>query len=556
MSELGVPVRPETPDVTGAYRRLTDEQIMLLSTYGEKRPIDKGEALFREGDPDCDFFVILSGSVAVLQETEDKPRLIAVHGPKRFLGDLALLTGQRLYLSAIAQEPTEVLALPVDNLKEAATEDPGLGDLILRAFLLRRALHMGIGAGFRIIGSRFSADTRRLRDFASRNRLSHTWIDLEQDREAEKILQRLNISPEQTPVVIWKGRNVLYNPSNAELASLIGLRSPPSGACDLLVVGAGPAGLAAAVYGASEGLSTVVLDALATGGQAATSPQIENYLGFPAGISGAELADRAVIQARKFGASFTIPAEAVGLSEVDGLHVVRNSVDTDVMAHAVVLATGARYRRLDVPGVERLEGASVFYMATEMEANLCRGDPVMVVGGGNSAGQASVFLARHAAAVNLVIRHDDLGRDMSRYLADRIERTPGVRVWRNSEVVDLNGETGLEEVVIKDLGTGDRQSIRASAVFVLIGSVPHTQWLNGQLPLDESGFVVTGQQVTDGADPDTPRGPSMFETARPGVFAVGDVRSGSVKRVASAVGEGAVVVRLVHEHMARSRGFS
>ena len=560
MSESDVPVRPETTgvttDVNGAYPRLTDEQIMLLSRYGEKRLVDEGEALFREGDPDCDFFVILSGSVAVVQETEGEPRLIAVHGPRRFLGGVALLTGQRPYLTAIAQEPTEVLVIPVDNLKEAVTEDPGLGDLILRAFLLRRSLHRGIGAGFRIIGSRFSPDCRRLRDFASRNRLAYKWIDLEQDREAETILQRLNISPEQTPVVIWKGRNVLHNPSNAELASLIGLRSPASGACDLLVVGAGPAGLAAAVYGASEGLSTVVLDAVATGGQAATSPQIENYLGFPAGISGAELADRAVIQARKFGASFTIPAEAVALLEVGGSHVVRISGDTDVMAHAVVLATGARYRRLDVPGVERLEGSSVYYAATETEAKLCRADPVVVVGGGNSAGQASVFLAKHASAVNLVIRHADLGRDMSRYLADVINRTPRIRVWRNSEIVELLGETMLEEVVIEDLGTGDRRRIPAAALFVLIGSVPHTQWLNGQLPLDESGFVVTGRQITAEVGPDNPCGPSMFETARPGVFAVGDVRSGSVKRVASAVGEGAVVVRLVHEFMASSGGLS
>jgi thioredoxin reductase (NADPH) len=556
MSEPDVPVRPETPDVTGAYPRLSDEQIMLLSRYGEKRLVEKGEALFREGDPDCDFFVILSGSVAVTQETEEEPRLIAVHGPKRFLGDLAMLTGQRLYLTAIAQEPTEVLAVPIDNLKEAATEDPGLGDRILEALLARRSLHVGIGAGFRIIGSRFSPDARRLRDFASRNRLSYKWIDLEQDREAEAILQRLNISPEQTPVVILRGRKVLYNPSNAELASLVGLRSPAEGACDLLVVGAGPAGLATAVYAASEGLSTVVLDAVATGGQAATSSQIENYLGFPAGISGAELADRAVIQARKFGASFTIPAEAVGLSEVDGLHVVRISGDTDVMAQAVVVATGARYRRLDVPGGERLEESSVYYAATEMEANLCRGDPVVVVGGGNSAGQASVFLAKHAGAVNLVIRHQDLGRDMSRYLADRIERTPRIRVWRNSEIAELLGETVLEEVVIADLGTGDRHNIPASALFVLIGSVPHTQWLDGQLPLDESGFVVTGQQVTDGVGPDDGFGPSMFEAARPGVFAVGDVRSGSVKRVASAVGEGAVVVRLVHQFMAGPGGLS
>jgi thioredoxin reductase (NADPH) len=557
MSELDVSPRPETPDVSGAYPRLSDEQIMVLSRYGVKRHIDKGEALFREGDPYCDFFVILSGSVAVVQETEEEPRLIAVHGPKRFLGDLSLLTGQRLYLTAVAEQPTEVLAIPIDNLKEAATEDPGLGDCVLRAFIVRRSLHSGIGAGFRIVGSRFSEDARRLRDFASRNRLPYRWIDLEDDQAAEATLKRLNITPDQTPVVIWKGHHVLYNPSNAELASLIGLRRPTQGAWDLLVVGAGPAGLAAAVYGASEGLTTVVIDSVATGGQAATSSQIENYLGFPAGISGAELADRAVIQAKKFGAMFTIPAEAKSLSTAPGYHVVRLADDAEVMAHAVILATGASDRRLEVPGAKRLEGTSVYYAATDTEANLCRGDPVVIVGGGNSAGQASVFLAKHAAVVNLVIRHENLERDMSRYLADRIEHTPGIRVWRNCEVLELLGETLLREVVIDDRSTGARKGIAAAALFVLIGTVPHTQWLEGQLPLDERGFVLTGRrratQDTHGPDkpdcPDTGRA-SMFETARPGVFAVGDVRSGSVKRVATAVGEGAVAVQLVHEFMA------
>ena len=532
---------------------------MLLSKYGQRRLTGRGDVLFREGDPYCDFYVVLSGSVAVVQETEQEPRLIAVHGPKRFLGDLSLLTGQRLYLTAVAQEPTEVLAIPIEKLKDAATEDPELGDCVLRAFIVRRSLHSGIGAGFRIVGSRFSADARRLRDFASRNRLPYRWIDLEDDQEAEAMLNRLNVTPDQTPVVIWKGHHVLYNPSNAELASLIGLRGPTQGACDLLVVGAGPAGLAAAVYGASEGLTTVVIDAVATGGQAATTSQIENYLGFPAGIPGAELADRAVIQAKKFGATFTIPAEAKALSTADGYHVVGLADDTEVMAHAVILATGAWYRRLDVPGMKRLERSSVYYAATDTEANLCRGDPVMIIGGGNSAGQASVFLARHAAVVNLVIRHEDLARDMSRYLADRIEHTPSIRVWRNCEVVELRGETLLEEAVIEDRRNGAREGVAAAALFVLIGSVPHTQWLDGQLPLDERGFVLTGRQQASqdihGPDnPDCPDtgGASMFETARPGVFAVGDVRSGSVKRVATAVGEGAVAVRLVHEFMAGS----
>jgi thioredoxin reductase (NADPH) len=309
----------------------------------------------------------------------------------------------------------------------------------------------------------------------------------------------------------------------------------------MVVVGAGPAGLAAAVYGASEGLSTVVLDKLATGGQAATSPQIENYLGFQAGISGVELADRAVVQARKFGAVFSIPGEAQSLDLADGCHVVRLADGEELAAHTVIVATGVRYKRLDIPGTDRLEASSVYYAATESEAQLCRGDPVTVVGGGNSAGQAALFLARQASAVNLVIRHGDLNRDMSRYLADRILRTPRVRLWQSCEVCELFGDTSMTAVEIHDLATDERRVVDSAALFVLIGSVPHTAWLDAQLPLDEKGFVLTGSSG-NGC-----RG--MFETGRPGVFAVGDVRSGSVKRVASAVGEGAIAVRMVHEYL-------
>jgi thioredoxin reductase (NADPH) len=297
------------------------------------------------------------------------------------------------------------------------------------------------------------------------------------------------------------------------------------------------------VTAASEGLSTVVLDAIATGGQAGTSSQIENYLGFPAGISGAELADRAVVQARKFGATFTIPGEARSLDRIDGHFVVTLTDGTHVEAHTVVLATGVRYRRLEVPGMDRLEGPSVYYAATEFEARLCRGDPVTVVGGGNSAGQAALFLARNAVEVNLVIRHDDLNRDMSRYLAERITSAPRMHVWRSCEVCELRGDLGLEEVIIRDLRTDERRALSATALFVLIGSEPHTRWLRGAIELDNRGFVLTG----DGAD-----GTALFETSSSGVFAVGDVRSGSVRRVASAVGEGAIVVRLVYEHLVRA----
>ncbi|WP_230487004.1 NAD(P)/FAD-dependent oxidoreductase [Nocardioides anomalus] len=348
--------------------------------------------------------------------------------------------------------------------------------------------------------------------------------------------------PDQTPVVIWKGETVLRNPTVTELADLVGLRAAPSRAAwDLVVVGAGPGGLAAAVCAASEGLSTVVLDALATGGQAATSSRIENYLGFPAGISGGELADRALVQARKFGAGFSIPGEATSLRAADGYHLVGLAEGDDLVAHAVLIATGVHYRRLDVPGSDRLEGASVYYAATEFEARLCRHDPVTVVGGGNSAGQAACFLAGRSPVVNLVIRHDDLGRDMSRYLADRVEQSPRVRIWRHSEVGQLLGDAALEEVVLHDLHTGATQRVATTALFVLIGAAPRTRWLEQEVSLDEKGFVLTGPGAGG-------RG-STFETRRRGVFAVGDVRSGSVKRVASAVGEGSVAIRQVHEFL-------
>jgi thioredoxin reductase (NADPH) len=518
----------ETPDVAGAYPRLSDEQIELLSRRGDKRPVQRGDVLVAEGQRDRDLLVVLSGKVAVIEGYgTPKARTVRVHGSRRFLDELGLLTGQPSFVSMVAQEPGEVLAVPQPGLHELVREEPDLGDLILRSFLARRELLIGGITGIKIVGSRFSPDTRRLRELAARNRVPHTWIDLEEDPGAEELLRRLSISAKDTPVVIWRDR-VLRNPSNAELAGVAGLRRSgrDEAMCDVVVVGAGPAGLAAAVYGASEGLATVVLDAVATGGQAGTSSRIENYLGFPAGISGADLADRAVVQAKKFGADLNVPVEAVRLGWHDSDQIVHLDDGTQLRTRTVVIATGARYRRLDVPRLAEFEGTSVYYAATFMEA---------------------VFLARHAAQVRLIILHDDLNRDMSRYLVDQIERLPNVEVLRHTEVTELTGDDGrLQAIGVRDTRTGERQELPTTVLFVFIGAQPCTGWLASSVALDERGYVLTGAQVRT----DAPQ-PVMLETSRPGVLAVGDVRSGSIKRVASAVGEGSMAVRLIHDHLAR-----
>jgi thioredoxin reductase (NADPH) len=545
----------ETPDREGAFPRLSEEQIGALSQHGQHRAVREGDVLFREGDESYDFFVVLRGKVAVLEGYGEDEQLIAVHGPGRFLGELSLLTGQAAFFTTVVREDGEVLVVPVDRLRKLVSQDPVLGDLILRAYLARREMLIGLGTGFRIIGSRFSPDTRRLREFAARNRLPHRVIDLERDGEAEALLRGLGISADETPVVIWRGKHVLRNPSNAELARAVGLRAPvsPATVCDLAIVGAGPAGLAASVYGASEGFGTVALDAMATGGQAGTSSRIENYLGFPSGISGGELAERATIQAKKFGARISVPAEATGLEDRGEHHVVTLDDGKTVESRTVVIATGARYCKLPVPRIEEFEGAGVYYAATEVEAQLCRDDPVVIVGGGNSAGQATVFLARHAAQVRLLIRGDDLGKSMSRYLADRIERTPDVEVMRNTEVRELVGDRALEALVVENNQTGERRTIAARALFVFIGAEPYTAWIGDHVALDERGFVLTGQDAaraaSNGEWEQLGRPPLLLETSCPGIFAVGDVRATSIKRVASAVGEGSMAVRLVYEHL-------
>ncbi|MGB8941263.1 MAG: FAD-dependent oxidoreductase [Streptomyces sp.] len=549
------PTPTPTADVYGAYPPLTDDQIAILRSCGQVRPVREGEQLFRAGEPSEEFFVVLSGTVAVIEGHGEQEQVVQVHGPHSFLGELGLLEGQTAFLSAVVRTAGEVLTVGSAALRDVLSREPALGDVILRAYLLRRTILVGAGTGFRIIGSAFSPDTRRLLEFAARNRLPHRWADLETDTEAEALLTRLGIAPEDTPIVVWHDHRVLRNPSNVELAQVIGLRTDTvsRAVCDLMVVGAGPGGLAAAVYGASEGLSTVVLDAVATGGQAGTSSRIENYLGFPAGISGMELAERAVVQATRFGARLTVPAEAAGLEQRDGTYLVRLADGSTVTANNVVVATGAHYRRLTARGVERFEGLGIHYAATLWEARTCRLDPVAVVGGGNSAGQAALFMARESPAVHLLVRGEDLEHSMSRYLIDRIERHPRIHVQLHTEVREITGENRVESLVVEDNRTREREVLAVRALFVFIGARPATSWLADAIPLDRRGFIPTGQDVAPvSADPWKPlaRAPLALETGLPGVFAVGDVRSGSVKRVASAVGEGAMAVRLAYEHLA------
>jgi thioredoxin reductase (NADPH) len=532
-------VSEETPDQLGAYPRLSDDQLDALRPAGEERPTREGDVLFEEGQAPYDFFVMLDGKAAMVDSGEGGERVIAVHGPRRFLGELSVLLGQPAFFAARVVAPGAVLHVPADRVRDRVSDDPAFGDLLLRAFLQRRSILIGLGAGLRILGSCYSADTRRLLEFVARNRLPHRWLDLEDDPGAEQLLDQVGVAPEETPIVLL-GSDLLRNPGNADLARALRLSSPAlrRELIDLAVVGAGPAGLAAAVYGASEGLSTVALEGEAAGGQAASSARIENYLGFPSGLSGAELAERARIQAQKFGATVTVPGAVTSLERRDGHHVLELEHGSPVEARAVVICTGVQYRRLPVPGLDRFEGTSLFHAATIIEARMCAGDPVAVVGGGNSAGQAALFLSRHASRVRMIVREHELSEHMSRYLVARIEGTPAIEVLTASEVRSADGAKSLEAVVVEHNDTGKRQRFEARALFVFIGAQPHTDWLGGVVALDEKGFVATGRNA------------HLLETSLPGVLAAGDVRSGSIKRVASAVGEGSMAVRLVHEHLA------
>jgi thioredoxin reductase (NADPH) len=538
--------------------RLRTDQIEILKRYGQTRKTEVGDVLFRAGDTTNDFVVVLEGEVKVGDDFPGEWRTIGTFHEGRFLGELNMLTGQAMYLTGVVSEAGEVLSIPRERLKEVVTEEPNISDIILRAFLARRSYMMKTGLGLRIIGSRHSGDTTRLREFAARNRVPHVWIELENDPRADALLARFGAKPSEAPVIVWQGEDVLKNPTNLQFARTTGLEvdAPLQRTYDLVVVGAGPAGLGAAVYGASEGLSTLALESVALGGQAGTSSRIENYPGFPAGLSGFELASRVLVQADKFGARTSVPQEAVGLRREDGRFLIRLSEGGEVAARSVIAASGARYRRLGIESLGRFEGESVHYAATQAEAQHCEGQEVAVVGGGNSAGQAALFLAARTRKVYLLIRGDDLGKSMSSYLVDRVANTPNVELLANTEVLELLGEERLDGVTIENNRSGTRGTLRARALFVFIGAEANTGWLRGAVELDERGFVLTGQEALDRSVlegdgwRERSREPFLLETSVPGVFAAGDARAGSIKRVASAVGEGAMAVRLVHQYLA------
>jgi len=540
-----------------AFPRLSDEQIQVLRPLGETRVVPAGEYLWRAGERGYAFFVILSGRVEIVDSSGDVPRRVTIHEPGEFTGDVDVLTGRVSLVGGLAMETCEVLELAAEQIRKVVGELPEISEVLLGAFLMRRTLLIGQGyQGIRIIGSRFSPEAHHLREFVSRNGIPFTWLDLEDDPHADELLRTFGVGPEQTPIVIGRDGKWVSNPSLAKLAGYMGLKVAvrADDVYDLVVVGAGPAGLAASVYASSEGLRTLTFEAVAPGGQAGTSSRIENYLGFPTGISGADLARNALLQAQKFGAQISVPGTVAALRLEGGMRVVRLEDGTEITARCVLVASGAEYRGLDVPGLKQLEGAGVYYAATEMEARLCGGDEVVIVGGGNSAGQAAMYLSRFARTVHVVIRGGDLGKSMSRYLVDRIERAPNVRVHRHTRVTAAEGTIALRAVTLHDDATGDEARVPTRALFLFIGARPRTEWLKRCVQLDRSGFVVTGDALppeVQGGERwrELRRAPFFLETSLPGIFAAGDVRSGSAKRVAAAVGEGSMAVSFVHKHV-------
>jgi thioredoxin reductase (NADPH) len=530
-------------------------QLGVLRGYGSERAVDAGDVLFADGDETYDLIVLLTCTADIIKGySQSGASVVASFGPSEFLGEVGMLTGQRAFLSAVTTSAGRVLIVPVAQVRKVMAQEPGLSDLILRTFLLRRSILMSRGTGLTLIGSRFDPDTRRLLEVLARNRLVWNWLDLEASPEAEQILQGLNIPVADLPIIIVPGGPGLRNPRSRELLAALGISgdagSYPPGVCDLLVVGAGPAGLAASVYGASDGIATTLAEDTALGGQAGTSSRIENYLGFPAGLSGEELAARGTLQAQKFGVRMKLAAKAASLSLHKGVHTVTFDDGEAIQARSVIIATGAQYNRLPLDRLAEFEGVGVYYAATQAEAQACRSGPVAIVGGGNSAGQAALFLSRSCTKVHLIIRRDALHASMSRYLVDRIERNPGIVVWPSTHVTALTGTDKLEAVRLRREGPPPRTSeLAVTGLFIFIGAKPGTEWLAGQLAEDRHGFLLTGSDIPAVQLEHENLTPFFLETSRPGVFAAGDVRSGSVKRVAAAIGEGSVAVRLAFERL-------
>jgi thioredoxin reductase (NADPH) len=549
-----------TPAESPLNARLSAGHLDLLRPHGQERVTARGELLFREGDRSYDFMVILAGVVAAIDGYGAAERELGVGNPGDFVAELNLFTGERLFTTAVVREPGAVLVVPLGDLRELMAAHPDLGDVIMPVLLARRQWLARQQAGFQIIGSRYSPDTGRLREFATRNRLPHSFVDLDRDPAGGRLLEDYGLTPAQSPAVLVRGGELLLNPSDAELGSAVGLTVAPNPGTvyDLLVVGAGPAGLAASVYASSEGLRVATMDAEGTGGQIGTTSRIENYLGFPAGISGAEFATRAVVQAQRFGTKIIVPGTAVGHREQDGFHVVRLHNGEDLAGRSMIIAVGMRYRRLDVPGMARFEGTSVFYTPLAAHDQLGAGDPIVVVGDGNSAGQAATFLASAGHQVTVVIQGADLVHTMASYLIDRIDHDANIEVLPHSQVVELDGGVSLHDALVEDHRSGLRRRVEARAMFVLIGAEPHTGWLTGSVRLDEAGFILTGDALGAGIRDAGPwhalgRGPYPLETSLPGIFAAGDVRADSVRRVGSAAGDGSLAAQLVHEWLGSSR---
>jgi thioredoxin reductase (NADPH) len=537
-----------------AFPTLDEAQITRLSgcTAAVPRSFQDGTALFAVGDRDPKFFVVKAGEVEIVDYSGDEPKRLTVHRPGQFTGDVTHLTGSPAVVSAIARGRCEVLEVPGEALRRLLNQCPDLSDVILQAFIARRQLlrQSPDFTGLRVIGSRYSPDTFRVRDFLAKNRVLFTWVDLESDPQVDRLLKQFGVTEADTPVIACAHRLMLRNPSNRQLADAIGIRQPlEQTVYDLAVVGAGPAGLAAAVYGASEGLRTVVLEQTAPGGQAGSSMRIENYLGFPTGLTGSDLAGRAVLQANKFGAHLSVPTPVTRLEFDKAYPVLRLDGGDSLVAKCLLIASGAEYRRLGVEGCESYEGRGVYYAATPNEAQLCGGAQVVLVGGGNSAGQAAVFLAGHARKVWLLIRGDNLHKNMSSYLARRIEQTANIELLCNAAIRRMHGDGHLTAVEIVNNKTGAGRVVETPAVFSFIGAVPRTDWLPPEVERDAKGFVRTGPALAQSPHWTARRPPFLLETSRPGVFAAGDVRADSVKRVASAVGEGAMAVQFVHEYL-------
>ncbi len=539
-----------------AFPRLGEAHLATMRSVGRVEKLEEGEILFSPGDNDYDFIAVLSGCIEIIDgiDTPDE-RALTSFGPRQFAGELNFITAEPSFLTARVAEAGEGIFIDRETFRSLISREPRLGDMIINAYISRRAYVIEDEGGARLIGSGVDPSTRELREFLTRNRVPHRFIDLETSDLAAPLPDGRVLAEGDLPVLITGGQ-VLRAPSIIEAANVLNLRAQNKKAdvaWDCLIVGGGPGGLGAAVYASTEGLSTIMIDSTALGGQASTSSRIENYLGFPAGISGSELTERAIAQARRFGLRTAVPERALSLRGEGGRYVVELDSGDELAARSVVLATGAAYRILPVEGIERLNGAGVFYAATFVEARTCGGGEVAVIGGGNSAGQAAIFLSGLKEKVSVILRGGDLGASMSQYLVDQIVDIENIEVLLHTEVRELHGDTSLQGLVVEESRTGDRTDLTVDGLFVFVGADPCTEWLDGQIAKDEKGFLLTGGdlEVAHLGNSRVLAGrPAMpLETSLPGVFAVGDGRTGSIKRVASAVGEGSMAIRLVHEYL-------